>query len=132
MTCKIPVSDLKISLLSLDRDITHFDCGNDDLNDFICSDAKDQMKSRMNTTYISSYKDKIIAYFTLSSDSIKINREDQEYIGLKYSAYPAVKIGRLAVDKEYVHRGIGSIIILWVIGLALDLCDQIGYSVYIC
>lgn len=124
------VDEITPSELAIERidghDLSDFKCADFDLTDFLKSDAQDQMISKMNTTYVCLYNGDTVAYFTLSSDSIKINKDDQERIGLKYASYPALKIGRLAVDSNYTHRGIGSTIILWVVGLAFELCEQIG------
>lgn len=74
---KIFLRDLFVERLE-NHNITCFKCSDDDLTDFLKSDAKVQMKSKMNVTYVCIYNNSIIAYFILSSDSIKINKEDQE------------------------------------------------------
>ncbi|MCZ3364403.1 MULTISPECIES: GNAT family N-acetyltransferase [Methanobacterium] len=125
MAKKVFPEELTIKKLD-NHDFSNFDCGDTDLNDFIRSDAKIQMKSKINITYVCIYNKKPVGFVTLSSDSIKINLEDKERIGIKYSAFPALKIGRLAVHKKYRKRSIGSLIILWVTGKALELCEEIG------
>ena len=125
MTVRVFSEDILIEKLE-DHDITCFECSDEDLTDFLRSDAKVQMEFKMNTTYVCIYDKLPVAYVTLASDSIRINKEDEERIGLKYGSYPALKIGRLAVDQKYAKLGIGTLIIYWVVGLAMDLCSQIG------
>jgi GNAT superfamily N-acetyltransferase len=125
MVEKVSPEELVIEKLD-DHDFSNFDCGDEDLNDFIQNDAKSQMKSRINISYACIYNDLLVGFVTLSSDSIKINPEDKNRLGIGYPAFPALKIGRLAVHKDYKRKDIGTFIILWVVGKALDLCEEIG------
>ena len=49
----------------------------------------------------------LLDFFSLSADSIKINDE----LKIQYPQYPAIKIGRLAVSKEFQNQHIGSLMI---------------------
>lgn len=120
---KVSPADLMIIKLE-DHDFSCFDCGDEDLNDFIRSDAKFQMDMLINVTYVCIYDDKPVGYVTLSNDTIKIN-DDKKMLGSIYPDWPAVKIGRLAVQNEYKCRDIGSLI-MWVIGKAQILCKEVG------
>jgi GNAT superfamily N-acetyltransferase len=103
-----------------------FDCGNNDLNDFLFHDSKNHSKYLRYTTTIFETEEKIIAYYSLSNDLLVVReigdfREEidtninieTEYWEQFYEqvSYPAVKIGRLAVDKEFQGNGLGRIII---------------------
>ena len=65
------------------------------------------------------YKGEIIGYFSLLTDKIFVkdlkNREIRANIEHdlknKYKTIPAVKIGRLAIDRKYAKKGIGSFIL---------------------
>lgn len=117
---------LIIQKLSKDHEIENFECGDYDLNDFLINDALHQMEKKLNVTYICFYENVLVAYFTLSSDSITINDEDEKILGIRYPQYPALKIGRLAVDKNYRNRRVGSEIILRVIGKLMIMCKEVG------
>lgn len=86
------------------------------------------MKNRLNQTYICKYQGEIIAFFTVSANSIKINDQDKNRIGVNYPAFPAIKIGRLAVHDDYKHRNVGSTLIMYTVGLALELGEKVGVS----
>jgi len=73
----------------------------------------------MGVTYliVDEYEDRIVAYYTLFND--KITRAEVERTiwnrmsrnlpnEKRRNHYPAVKIGRLAVNKNYANHGIGS------------------------
>ncbi|MBE6494418.1 MAG: GNAT family N-acetyltransferase [Methanosphaera stadtmanae] len=93
-----------------------FDSGDYDLNEFLYHESLDYCKSNLAVIYLVFYDNKLIAFFSLSSDSIKINNK----LNIKLKYYPSMKIGRLAVDKEYQSYGIGTWIIDWIIGFVMD------------
>lgn len=108
---------LKLLRLTDDYPLTSFDCGDEDLNDFLLNDAKAFQKKQIAHTYILEEDRRILAYFCLLND--KISRQDssnsmwkrikKEFpIEKQFSSYPAVKIGRFAVDKSMHGTGLGS------------------------
>jgi GNAT superfamily N-acetyltransferase len=103
-----------------------FDCGNNDLNGFLLDDSKIYSKYLRYTTTVLESKEKIIAYYSLANDLLTVRdmedfREETETnirIEIDYweqfyrqVSYPAVKIGRLAVDREFQSNGLGTMII---------------------
>lgn len=94
-----------------------FDSGDDDLNDFLYNESLDYCKSNLAVVFLLFHENELIAFFSLSSDSVKVNKKLE--IKLKY--YPSMKIGRLAVDKNYQSNGIGRWILRWIIGFTSDL-----------
>lgn len=109
-----------------------FNCGNEDLNNFLIDDSMDQMKSKVNVTYVCKYNKEIAAYFTVSADSIRIkdiSDEDKELLinrNITYRSLPALKLGRLAVDKKFQNQGIGTVLLSRIILQALELSKKIG------
>jgi hypothetical protein len=45
---------------------------------------------------------------------------------MPYLYYPAIKIGRLGISKDYQRKGIETIIIDWIMGLRLELRSHLG------
>lgn len=95
-----------------------FKCTEDDLNDFLINDSKDYQKELLSRTYLVIYKatEDIAAYFSLLNDVIKLDETEKKTRNrinrhIPYSKhrshYPAVKLGRLAVDEKYAGNGIG-------------------------
>ncbi|HHY00144.1 MAG TPA: hypothetical protein GX531_02020 [Methanothermobacter sp.] len=121
----ISYEDLIIVKLSSNHDLTGFRC-DDDLDEFIQLDALPQRDDRLNQTYVCKYEEEIIAFFTVSADSVKINRKDKKRLGVNYPDFPAIKIGRLAFHEDYKGRHVGGTIIMYVIGLALKLGEEVG------
>lgn len=96
--------------LDADRPLPDFDCGDADLNEFFLVDALKWQKELMAVTYYLDIKDAVVLYFSLSNDKISANTLPKSFWRrIKHlfphqkhrSDYPAVKIGRFAVDKKY-------------------------------
>lgn len=104
--------------LTEDHDLSEFDCGDDDLNDFLKNDALKQQKSRLNVKKLILYDRKIIGYVSLLTDTlvlkniqdekIQLNIKNQLEIKSKNKNISAVKIGRLALDEKYSGEGLWS------------------------
>ena len=87
-----------------------FDCGDDDLTEFFLQDAIPHKKELIGVTYF-FYDDSgksAVSFFTVSNDAIRTDsfRETLPE-GKRYGFYPAVKIGRFGVNKEYQGQHIG-------------------------
>lgn len=93
-----------------------FDCGDDDLNEFFAKDSIIAGKELLSVTYIAEQDNNVIAFFSVSNDSIKkeiLPKSKYKKISKeiphekRYSSLPAVKIGRLATCKMTQKKGIG-------------------------
>jgi GNAT superfamily N-acetyltransferase len=122
----IQTGAIKIVKISETTVIKPFDCGIPDLNNFLFEDAKVYFKYLYSTTFIFENERKTVAYYTLLNDLLNIDprmdrdfdeeiydiitNQDYEFL-LKMketSMFPAAKIGRLAVDKEFQCFGWGT------------------------
>lgn len=104
--------------LSESHTILPFDCGNQDLNNFLFEDAKSYLKDLMHVTYLLEFENKTLGYYSLLNDKISIeqcgtkNKWKTKFFftrpeGFRYESYPAVKIGRLAISEQFQRNGIG-------------------------
>ena len=103
--------------LTPDYELTNFDCGDSDLNEFLLKDAKHFLEKRIANTFILEDDGRIAAYFCLLND--KISRlevtnsrwkmiKDSFPDGKHFRSYPTIKIGRFAVSLEYRGRNLGT------------------------
>lgn len=108
---------MELIRLSPESVLEGFDCGDDDLNEFLIEDAKAFLDKRIAVSFLLKDEDRIVAYFCLLND--KITRQDvtnNQWKKIKtafperkrFGSYPAIKIGRFAVSKEYKGRNIGT------------------------
>ncbi len=99
--------------------VTDFDCGDSDLNEFLLEDAKHFNEKRIANTFILEDEGKIVAYFCLLND--KVSRleitnsrwkeiKDSFPDGKHFRSYPSIKIGRFAVSSDYRGQNIGSLL----------------------
>jgi len=100
-----------------------FDSEDEDLNDFIFNESLDYCKENLAIVYLVYQNNIVLGYFSLSADSVKIN----EKLDIKLKYFPSIKIGRLAVNKEFKGNGVGTWIIKWVIGYALKI--RMGHGI---
>ena len=112
--------NIRFVRLTPDNQQTSFYCGDIDLNEFLTRDAIDYQNSLLAVTYLVKEGDVTIGYVSIANDKISIHdsnksgwrRIKKSFNHSKHRAdYPAVKIGRLAVDKDYQDKDIGTIII---------------------
>ncbi|WP_439585539.1 GNAT family N-acetyltransferase [Dyadobacter bucti] len=107
----------RIVRLSVDSVIKPFDCGDNDLNEFLLQDAIDYQKAHLAVTYILENKDDTIDYFSVQNDKIALedfpsrsqyNKARSKIAHKKsHKSYPAVKIGRLGVGEKFTGKGYG-------------------------
>ena len=120
--------DIVLRRLGEDDVVSCFDCGDDDLNDFIFGDALLYFKVRLATTYVLEDKNTqdTIGYFSLAHDRISLtdfptnsayNRFRKQFFaqGKMFKSYPALKICRLATDQKYRGEGIGTMMVNMIV-----------------
>jgi predicted GNAT family N-acyltransferase len=122
-------------ILGNDTVIKPFDCANEELNDFLFHNAKNYTSSLLSVTYLIQTEAETVAYYSLAND--RITKDDEEKTAWnkinrtianekRRKSYPAVKIGRLAVSKQYTGSGLGKTIIQTVRELYTNYLQQSG------
>ncbi|MDE5887297.1 MAG: GNAT family N-acetyltransferase [Muribaculaceae bacterium] len=114
----------QIRKLSKDENIRDFDCGDEDLNEFLIKDAPLYQKALLANTYIIENKENgsIGAYFSLANDRIAIkdfpnNTEFNRFRRHRFvnekrlTNYPAVKLCRFAVSDNVKGMSIGTFLL---------------------
>lgn len=111
--------------LTVGYTLKSFDCNVSDLNSFFYDDALNYLAQLLAVTYVLEDESNTIAYFSLLNDKI-INRdsETKQIISnaltrkipneKRWDSYPAVKIGRFAIHKDYQKQGIGTKLVNFV------------------
>ncbi|MCH8536010.1 MAG: GNAT family N-acetyltransferase [Flavobacteriaceae bacterium] len=128
------LSEYTFLKLNQQTKIKSFDCGDDTLNDFLFNKSKPYSSELLSTTFIIEDEYQTVAYFSIFNDSLKV--EEEEFASknslkrflknlvshpkrhLEY--FPAIKIGRLAVNKNIKKSGLGKTIINYIIDYALE------------
>lgn len=124
---KLNSHEYTISKLTQESKLKSFCCGNADLDDFLFNDAKIYLKYLRYTTFLVENSIEIIAYYSLANDNIRLGAFQDDYdiltdVGnsispndvdfgryiLNQRIFPAVKIGRLAVNENFQNKGYGT------------------------
>jgi len=107
------LEDCTLERYTAESNINQFDCGNADLNDFLHNDALPYAEKLLGVTYIftlDANPSECVCFFTVSNDGVRVeyipNRArknlEKKIPNVKTQrSYPAVKIGRLGVNKKY-------------------------------
>lgn len=120
--------NLQLRRLGENDSVATFDCGDEDLNDFILTDAPLYYRVRLATSYVLEDRltGEVYGYFSLAHDRISLtdfpsnsayNRFRKQFFaqGKMFKSYPALKICRLATSKSSRGEGIGSMIVKTII-----------------
>jgi len=108
---------MKLVPLTLDYELTDFDCGDGDLNDFLLKDAKGALELRIANTFILEDDGRIVAYFCLLNDRISRDEitnsrwkkiKSSFPVSKQFRSYPCIKVGRFAVSLAFRGRNVGS------------------------
>lgn len=129
-----------LSLIRLEETtiIKPFDCGKSeahkDFNDFLFNKAKNYLKEHLATTFIIESGELTYAYYSILNDSLRVEQIDftSKSAFLRFLKnivphpkrhlinFPAIKIGRLAVNKNIQISGLGKMIVNNVIDYAIN------------
>jgi predicted GNAT family N-acyltransferase len=107
-----------MKIISFDKsyDLKNFDCGETTLNKYLTNYASQDIKRYLATVFLGVDKNtqKVIGYYTLSSNRIDISELNNEYTKKlpNYPYLPSILIGRLAVDKDYQGQKLGEYLLL--------------------
>jgi GNAT superfamily N-acetyltransferase len=123
-------TDFSFELLASHHDKAAFSCGNEQLDQYLCSTATQDKNRNIAIPYIIYDKDRqtIIGYYTLSMSGINLEQLPAEIIK-KLPKYPIVGvtlIGRLAIDRDYQGFRWGKLIIMDAFQRSLNISKATG------
>lgn len=102
---------LQVALLDLSHDRAGFDSGSQPLNRYLLQQVTQDVRRRIATCFVALTADQRIAgYYTLASSSVLL-ADLPAAVGKKlprYPSVPAVRMGRLAVDRTRHGQGLGA------------------------
>lgn len=109
---------------------TEFDCGNNELNQYLRKYAKQNDKRGIGKTYIAvkpSTAKSIGGYYTISTSTIEFESLPQD-TARKLPNYPipAILIGRLAVDLNCQGEGLGEELLVNALNRIVQISEEVG------
>ena len=120
-------SQYQIRRLSIDEMVQSFDCGDEDLNDFILNEAAPYRKAMLAVTYVLENKQtkQVAAFFSLAHDKVSVsdfesNTEFNRFRRKRFvnekrlRSYPAIKLCRLGVAISAKGNSIGTNLLKYI------------------
>ena len=116
---------LEFNTLSHTSNIASFDCGIDELNDFLLRLSFIYQERRFGFTILcQQYEDpvqRIIGFYTIApAQAFRSELPDKIFTGPRPNPIPAFRLCRLAIDKAFQGKGIGEIVLC----NALKICHE--------
>ena len=122
--------NLAFEKISRDVNRQNFDCGVDSLDEYLKKHAWQNFKKNVGVTILAFEKgkrDRILGYYTVSMAQINFEHLPP---GLKKKLprypVPAIRIGRLAVDRSVQAKGVGSALLRNALQRAIALSTHAG------
>jgi GNAT superfamily N-acetyltransferase len=132
----MPVALADLEIVRFDpatHNVGGFDCSDADLNDFLKNDAARYQAEHLSHTRLVFQGGGLVGYITLLADCIILKTSEKKRILAQLLdfhqsvfTFPALKIGRLGVQKEHQRLGIGRQLLKYTIGLAMRLNRELN------
>lgn len=105
----------RIEPLSSEHRRSAFDCGSQPLNDYWARQVGQDVRRRITTCFVAieAATERVAGYYTLSAGGLSL-AELPESIANKLPRYPTVpivRIGRLAVDRDFQGQRLGGVLL---------------------
>lgn len=98
----------------------------ENINNFLKSEALEEQKQALNTTFLLFMEEDLIGFISLCNDSIRLALEEKEEDKVPYTNIPALKIARLAIDKNHQYNGWGDFMINFAVSIAIKIREVSG------
>jgi GNAT superfamily N-acetyltransferase len=120
---------VEIRALARDDDRTGFSCGQPDLDRFFTHyAAQNHFKLHLAVTYVALVDSRIVGFATVAASSLERASVPNARLRRRLPAYPlpVLRLARLGVDSRAQRAGIGTGLLRYVLGLALEQRDRSG------
>jgi len=107
-------------------DLSTFDCGEEDFNDFIRNEAMQDFLDGYSVTYIGYIGKEPAAYVTLVAAAYRAEDYFSADSRYRYRQIPAIRIARIATDRHFHRTGCGRALVKYSHAVALRIRNVIG------
>jgi GNAT superfamily N-acetyltransferase len=122
------VSDVRrIEKLRRDHAVEGFDCGRDELNRYLLRYAWQNQQAGAAQTYVGVVGETIVGYHTLTVGQVSLEDAPQRLTkGLARHPVPIMLLARLATDRRWQGKGVGSALLRDAMQRTLQAADIAG------
>lgn len=127
---EINFSKYVVTSLEKKHDKNDFNCGVDALDQYLKTQASQDIKKNVAVTYVLTPQDseQVAGYYTLSSIGIFPGELPEDLVKKlpRYPVLPGVLLGRLARDKKFRGKDIGLYLLMDALKRSVAVANQIG------
>ncbi len=120
---------MQVRPLTGDHDRQGFDCGRQELNDWLRQVARQHQDKGLSKTFVAAREElpaRICGYYALTLAELE-NRNLPEALRKKLPRrIPGVRLGRLAVDRQYQGKGLGELLLVDALTRAQRIYAEVG------
>lgn len=115
------------SLLSDDHNVDNFDCGEPTLNDWLKKRAaKNNAADASRCFVICDHHNEVVGYYCLSAGAIHRESAPKSMRRNMPESLPVLVLGRLAIDKNYHNKGLGSALLRDAMIRSVSIAQEAG------
>ena len=106
-----------------------FDCGRQELNDWLRQVARQHQDKRLSKTFVAiaeEMPDRICGYYALTLAELENRHLPQAWRKKLPRRIPGVRLGRLAVDRQCQGKGLGKLLLVDALGRARRIYGEAG------
>jgi GNAT superfamily N-acetyltransferase len=117
----------RIAKLAAGHAVDVFDCGGDALNAYLSRHALANQRAGGAQTYVAAMAEHVVGYYSLATGQVEYaDAPERLRKGLARHPVPIILLARLAVDRGWQGRGLGSALLLDALRRSLGAADIIG------
>jgi len=123
--------NLHVEVLAKHHNRIEFNCGNQQLNDYLCKFARQHMTKGISKTFVLIDFDnstKIIAYMTLVVCEVLTEDIPHHWKNKYPNRVPAAKLARLAVSMSQQRKGYGELLLIDAMRKTVNVSNSMGIA----
>lgn len=120
---------MQVLPLTGNHDRDGFDCGRQELNDWLRLVARQHQDKGLSKTFVATageMPDRICGYYALTLAELENRHMPQAWRKKLPRRIPGVRLGRLAVDRQFQDKGLGKLLLIDALGRARRIYKEAG------
>jgi len=120
---------MQVLPLAGNHDRQKFDCGRQELNDWLRQIARQHQDKGMSKTFVATREeapDRICGYYALTLAELENRHLPDRWRKKLPRRIPGVRLGRLAIDREYQGKGLGELLLVDALNRARRIYAEAG------
>jgi ribosomal protein S18 acetylase RimI-like enzyme len=120
---------MQVHPLTGSHDRQGFDCGRQEMNDWLRQVARQHQDKGLSKTFVATLEeasDRICGYYALTLAELENRHLPEAWRKKLPRRIPGVRLGRLAVDKQYQGKGLGELLLVDALTRAQRIYTEAG------